>query len=147
MTDYAFRIVNVFAEEPLAGNPLAVFEDGRGIDDATMQALALQFNLSETTFILPSDRATAGARIFTPTFEMSFAGHPTLGTAHVVRSLTSAGDTLTLEMKAGVIRVTASGDHWTLEANPPRYREIEATPGELAEMLGLAADAVLDGAG
>ena len=46
MTDYAFRIVNVFAEERLAGNPLAVFEDGRGLDDAAMQALALQFNLS-----------------------------------------------------------------------------------------------------
>ena len=54
MTTYAFRIVNVFAETPLAGNPLCVFEDARGLDDATMQALALQFNLSETTFVLPS---------------------------------------------------------------------------------------------
>ncbi|TMH47878.1 MAG: PhzF family phenazine biosynthesis protein, partial [Betaproteobacteria bacterium] len=58
MTSYPFRIINVFAEERLAGNPLAVFEDGHGLDDATMQALALQFNLSETTFILPSTRAT-----------------------------------------------------------------------------------------
>ncbi|TMG86079.1 MAG: PhzF family phenazine biosynthesis protein, partial [Betaproteobacteria bacterium] len=87
MTSYPFRIINVFAEERLAGNPLAVFEDGHGLDDATMQALALQFNLSETTFILPSTRATARVRIFTPTFEMPFAGHPTLGTAHVVRAL------------------------------------------------------------
>jgi predicted PhzF superfamily epimerase YddE/YHI9 len=54
MTHLAFRIVNVFAQMPLAGNPLAVFEDARGLDDATMQALALQFNLSETTFVLPS---------------------------------------------------------------------------------------------
>ena len=69
------------------GNPLAVFEDARGIDDTTMQALALQFNLSETTFVLPSTRATAHVRIFTPTFEMPFAGHPTLGTAHVVRAV------------------------------------------------------------
>ena len=61
MPTYAFRIVNVFAETPLGGNPLAVFEDARGIDDTTMQALALQFNLSETTFILPSD-ARDGAR-------------------------------------------------------------------------------------
>ena len=88
MTDYAFRIVNVFAESPLAGNPLAVFEDARGLSDDTMQALALQFNLSETTFVLPSDVATRRVRIFTPTFEMPFAGHPTLGTAHVVRSRT-----------------------------------------------------------
>ena len=54
MNPLAFRIVNVFAETALAGNPLAVFEDARGVDDATMQALALQFNLSETTFVLPS---------------------------------------------------------------------------------------------
>src|SRR5690242_5902493 len=103
MTDFAFRIVNVFAESPLAGNPLAVFEDARGIDDATMQALALQFNLSETTFILPSAIASAKVRIFTPTFEMPFAGHPTLGTAHVVRALRGNGDRVTLEMRAGVI--------------------------------------------
>ena len=136
MTDYAFRIVNVFAEEPLAGNPLAVFEDGRGIDDATMQALALQFNLSETTFILPSVRATAHVRIFTPTFEMPFAGHPTLGSAHVVRSL-SGGDELTLEMRAGVIPVRAKGDVWTLEANAPQTRAVAASHADLAAMLGL----------
>src|SRR5437660_1119374 len=78
-------------------------EDGRGLDDATMQALALQFNLSETTFVLPSERATARVRIFTPTFEMPFAGHPTLGTAHIVRELTGTGDKLTLELLAGII--------------------------------------------
>src|SRR6266478_6744662 len=107
MTDYAFRIVNVFAEAPLAGNPLAVFEDGRGLDDATMQALALQFNLSETTFVLPSTRATAHVRIFTPTFEMPFAGHPTLGTAHVVRAMRGSGDTVMLDMRVGTIPVYA----------------------------------------
>src|SRR5574338_361360 len=114
MPTYAFRIVNVFAESTLAGNPLAVVEDARGLDDATMQALALQFNLSETTFVLPSEKATARVRIFTPTFEMPFAGHPTLGTAHVVRELRSAGDRVTLDMKAGVIPVAAQGDVWTL---------------------------------
>src|SRR5215204_6198351 len=99
-----YRIVNVFAREGrLTGNPLCVFEDGSSLDDATMQALALQFNLSETTFILPSTKATARVRIFTPAYEMPFAGHPTLGTAHVVRSLQNPGDKVTLEMKAGVI--------------------------------------------
>lgn len=136
MTDYAFRIVNVFAEERLAGNPLAVFEDGRGLDDAAMQALALQFNLSETTFVLPSDRASAHVRIFTPTFEMPFAGHPTLGSAHVVRSL-GGGDDVTLEMRAGVIPVRAQGDVWTLEAQAPRTRPVAASRDELAAMLGL----------
>lgn len=134
---YAFRLVNVFAEAPLAGNPLCVLEDARGLDDATMQALALQFNLSETTFVLPSIMATAQVRIFTPTFEMPFAGHPTLGTAHVVRELMAAGDRLTLEMRAGRIPVTAQGDRWTLEANAPRRRAPAATSADLAAMLGL----------
>ena len=138
MPAYAFRIVNVFAEAPLAGNPLAVFEDARGIDDATMQALALQFNLSETTFVLPSDRASARVRIFTPTFEMPFAGHPTLGTAHVVRARTQCGDSVTLEMRVGIIPVQAAGDVWTLEANAPRHRAVSATRAELAAMLVLA---------
>jgi trans-2,3-dihydro-3-hydroxyanthranilate isomerase len=138
MPAYDFRLVNVFAESPFGGNPLAVFEDARGIDDPTMQALALQFNLSETTFVLPSDRATARVRIFTPTFEMPFAGHPTLGTAHVVRERLGAGDAVTLEMSAGIIPVEADGDRWTLRANAPRSRPVAATRAELAAMLVLA---------
>jgi PhzF family phenazine biosynthesis protein len=139
MKRYAFRIVNVFAEAPLAGNPLAVFEDGDGLDEATMQALALQFNLSETTFVLPSKVATARVRIFTPTFEMPFAGHPTLGTAHVVRSLKTVNDAVTLEMRAGVIPVRANEDTWTLSANAPRTRPVAASRDELAATLGLNA--------
>jgi trans-2,3-dihydro-3-hydroxyanthranilate isomerase len=138
MATHAFRIVNVFAESALAGNPLAVIEDAAGLDEATMQALALQFNLSETTFVLPSSAGTARVRIFTPTFEMPFAGHPTLGTAHVVRELLGAGDRITLEMKAGVIPVEASGDVWTLQANAPKHRAPTATREELAATLGLA---------
>jgi PhzF family phenazine biosynthesis protein len=140
--NFAFRIVNVFAETRLAGNPLAVIEDGRGLSDGEMQALALQFNLSETTFILPSSVADARVRIFTPTFEMPFAGHPTLGSAHVVRDLTGAGDALALEMRAGTIPVIAQGDVWTLEANAPTTREVSASREELAAMLGLSADDV-----
>ena len=137
MRQYDFRLVNVFAESSLAGNPLCVFEDARDLDDATMQALALQFNLSETTFILPSASAGARVRIFTPTFEMSFAGHPTLGTANVVRDLLLADNALTLEMKAGVIPVTATGDVWTLQANAPVHRPPTASRAELALALGI----------
>ena len=137
MASYNYRIVNVFAESVLAGNPLCVFEDARGLDDATMQALALQFNLSETTFVLPSTVATARVRIFTPTFEMVFAGHPTLGTAHVVRSLAATPDTVTLEMRAGIIPVSAQGDLWTLSANAPKHRAVTATRAELAATLGI----------
>ena len=148
MPPLRFRIVNVFAEAPLAGNPLCVFEDGSGLDDASMQALALQFNLSETTFILPtaSTVATARVRIFTPTFEMPFAGHPTLGTAHVVRDLLRAGDQVRLDLKAGVIPVTAEGDVWTLAANAPEWRAVDITRRQLAEMLGLNESDVRDGA-
>jgi len=145
MNAYAYRIVNVFAEARLAGNPLAVFEDARGLDDATMQALALQFNLSETTFVLPSSNATAHVRIFTPTFEMPFAGHPTLGTAHVVRALRGGDDArVTLEMKAGVIPVHADGDRWTLSANAPRHRAATASRADLAAALGLAENDLAD---
>ncbi|HSD90881.1 MAG TPA: PhzF family phenazine biosynthesis isomerase, partial [Kofleriaceae bacterium] len=93
---YRFRIVNVFTAlgDRLSGNPLCVFEDARGLSTEQMQALARQLNLSETTFVLPSERATAQVRIFTPGFEMPFAGHPTLGTAHVVRAL-RGGDRVT----------------------------------------------------
>jgi PhzF family phenazine biosynthesis protein len=142
---YAFRIVNVFAQSPLAGNPLCVFENGDGLSAGTMQALALQFNLSETTFILPpTGQASARVRIFTPPFEMPFAGHPTLGTAHVVRDLRNSGDHAVLEMKAGMIPVDAEGDVWTLSANPPRHRPPTASRANLAGMLGLAEIDLLD---
>jgi len=90
MTIYRYRVLNVFADDSapsrrLTGNPLCVFEDARGMDTATMQALALQFNLSETVFVLPSDKATARIRIFTTAFEMPFAGHPALGSAQAIR--------------------------------------------------------------
>lgn len=140
MPTYRYRLLNVFAVpgDALSGNALCVFEEGTGLDAATMQTLARQFNLSETTFILPSAVATARVRIFTPTFEMPFAGHPTLGTAHVVRALARVGDALTLETQAGIIPVTAAGNRWTLQANPPRTRPVAATRVELAEMLGVA---------
>ena len=144
MAARAFRILNVFARAGrLTGNPLCVFENGEGLDDAAMQALARQFNLSETTFILPSESASARVRIFTPAYEMPFAGHPTLGTAHVVRSLRSAGDALTLEMQAGIIPVAARGDRWTLAARPARSRTARESAADIAAMLGLAPADVL----
>jgi trans-2,3-dihydro-3-hydroxyanthranilate isomerase len=140
MTNLSYRLVNVFTRgaEVLSGNPLCVFENGAGLDDGTMQALARQLNLSETTFILPSSRANARVRIFTPSYEMPFAGHPTLGTAHICRALGLGGNELTLEMKAGVIPVTAeSARRWTLQANPPRWREVAEPIEAIAAMLGL----------
>jgi PhzF family phenazine biosynthesis protein len=136
-----YRTLNVFTTggTRLSGNPLCVVEDGSALEAAQMQALARQFNLSETTFILPSKRAAALVRIFTPTYEMPFAGHPTLGTAHVVRALGLGGDQLGLEMRAGIIPVTSNGDHWTLRAQPGSTRLLDLQPAELARLLGLDA--------
>ena len=134
-----FRILNVFTAGGvrLSGNPLCVVEDGTGLDAAAMQQLARQFNVSETTFILPSKRAAALVRIFTPAYEMPFAGHPTLGTAHVCRALGLGGNQLGLEMRAGIIPVTANGDHWTLRAAASTSRLVDVSTAELARLLGL----------
>jgi trans-2,3-dihydro-3-hydroxyanthranilate isomerase len=137
--DLKFRILNVFTAGGvrLSGNPLCVVEDGTGLDPVAMQTLARQFNVSETTFILPSKRAAALVRIFTPAYEMPFAGHPTLGTAHVCRALGLGGDQLGLEMRAGIIPVTANGNHWTLRAAASTSRLVDVHPPELARLLGL----------
>jgi PhzF family phenazine biosynthesis protein len=139
MPAHPFRIVNVFTFKhgALTGNPLCVFESAADFDSGVMQALARQFNLSETTFILPSARADARVRIFTPTYEMPFAGHPTLGTAHVCRALGLGGDSLRLEMQAGVIPVSAQGDRWTLTGPTPTSREVDEPRAVLANALGL----------
>ncbi|HEY4122521.1 MAG TPA: PhzF family phenazine biosynthesis isomerase, partial [Byssovorax sp.] len=134
MTTRRFRILNVFtrAGDRLSGNPLAVFEDARAMSEADMRAVARQMNLSETTFVLPAEApgATARLRIFTPTIEMPFAGHPTLGTAHVIAG---ARAEVTLELAAGLVPVTRTGDAWTLRAaKPPTSRVAEASPAELA---------------
>lgn len=141
MAVHPFRIVNVFTRgrETLTGNPLCVFADGAGFDTATMQALALQFNLSETTFILPSSVADARVRIFTPRYEMPFAGHPTLGTAHVLRAMRPGRDVLQLETGAGCVAVRAERDHWTLTAPSATWREPGATHAQIAAGLGLHA--------
>ncbi|MGD0501516.1 MAG: PhzF family phenazine biosynthesis protein [Steroidobacteraceae bacterium] len=139
MGAHRFRILNVFTRRrgTLTGNPLCVFEQSAGLDGATMQALARQFNLSETTFIAPSSRAAASVRIFTPAYELPFAGHPTLGTAHVCRALGLGGDVLKLDMKAGIIEVEANGDRWTLTAPQSSFRDIDVPRGILADALGL----------
>lgn len=83
---YAYRVVDVFTDQPLEGNALAVFVDASGLDDTAMQKIAREMNLSETTFVFASSRpdCAADVRIFTPTKEMIFAGHPTIGTSYVL---------------------------------------------------------------
>ncbi|MBK9519370.1 MAG: PhzF family phenazine biosynthesis protein [Anaeromyxobacter sp.] len=145
--DLTYQLLNVFTVEGvrLSGNPLCVFEDGRGLDAPTMQALARQLNLSETTFVLPptAPGAAARVRIFTPDFEMPFAGHPTLGTAQVVSGLVGGGAALVLELAAGLVEVRHQAGGWTLRAaRAPGVREPAASPDELAALVGLPPGAV-----
>jgi trans-2,3-dihydro-3-hydroxyanthranilate isomerase len=108
MANYEYVTVNVFTGTRFAGNPLAVFPDARGLSDAQMQALAAEFNLSETTFVLPPDNPQnhARVRIFTPKIEMPFAGHPNVGTGFVLASrMVNPPEHLVFEELAGLVRV------------------------------------------
>lgn len=106
-----FTTVDVFTDRKFGGNPLAVITDARGLSGEQMQAIAAEFNLAETTFVLPSKDPThtAEVRIFTPKAEMPFAGHPNVGTAFVLASAGKclgrkvAGDRLVFEEKAGLV--------------------------------------------
>lgn len=110
---FDYTVLDVFAEHPLEGNPLAVFHDARGMSDAEMQALARETHLAETTFVLPGDpeqEVSQGVRvrIFTTEEELPFAGHPTLGTAswlHRNHPRLRGASAITLRLNAGPITV------------------------------------------
>src|SRR6266581_1736766 len=110
---YEFIQLDVFTQTALAGNPLAIFPDARGLNDGEMQALAREMNLSETTFVLPRDDGTEACegkkvRIFTVEAELPFAGHPTLGTAlylYASESNQKKPAEITLDLRAGKIPV------------------------------------------
>jgi trans-2,3-dihydro-3-hydroxyanthranilate isomerase len=108
---YEFVTVDVFTDRRFGGNPLAVLPNAAGLSTEQMQAIANEFNLSETTFVLPPKDAahTAEVRIFTPQFEMPFAGHPNVGTAFVVASR-DGGDALVFEEKAGLVPIEVLKD-------------------------------------
>jgi trans-2,3-dihydro-3-hydroxyanthranilate isomerase len=100
-----YVLCDVFTDTPLQGNQLAVFTDARGLDDAAMQALALELGFSETVFVFPPEAGGhAGLRIFTPLYELPFAGHPTLGTAFVLAAPLQLG-VIELETRSGVVPV------------------------------------------
>ncbi len=104
-------IVDVFAETPLSGNQLAVVRGARHLDASAMQAIALEMNFSETSFVVDERSGEARVRIFTPTRELPFAGHPTLGTAWV---LGRDRNSYNLHLRAGCVQVTfeAGGIAW-----------------------------------
>ena len=110
MQTFRYVVADVFTDTPLAGNQLAVFTDARGLDDTMMQALALEVGFSETVFVLPPEAGgNVRIRIFTPYFELPFAGHPTLGTAFVLGAPLQLG-VITLETGRGNIPVALERD-------------------------------------
>jgi trans-2,3-dihydro-3-hydroxyanthranilate isomerase len=105
MRSFRYVVADVFTDRPLEGNPVAVFTDGRGLSDQEMQQLARELNLSESVFVLPSEAdAHARIRIFTPSAELPFAGHPTLGSAFVLAAPLQA-PVVRLETGMGVVPV------------------------------------------
>src|SRR5436309_2435758 len=105
MRVFRYVVADVFTDTPLAGNPVAVFTDARGLADEEMQRLARELNLSETVFVLPAEAGGhARIRIFTPELELQFAGHPTLGTAFVLAQPLQL-EVIRLETGAGIVPV------------------------------------------
>ena len=133
---YRYRIVDVFTERQFEGNPLAVFPEATGLDDATMQRIAREMNLSETVFIFPPARL----KIFTPVREMPFAGHPTIGAAYVM------GRSGRFEVEENIgrvpIRVDDTATIWL--TTPPIRDGRRFERADCAAMLGLSVDDLLD---
>ncbi len=151
MTPYPYEIVDVFTTEALAGNALAVFPDARGLDSETMQRVAREFNLSETTFVFPPERAenAARVRIFTPTMEMRFAGHPTIGTSFVLRRrgiVPRSAERFALEEGVGdvPIRIEPGEPETIWLTTPPISFGAHFSREACANALGLDLDDLLD---
>ena len=147
-----FFTLDVFTETPLAGNPLAVVLDAEGLDDARMQAIAAEFNLSETVFVFEPQNPinTASVRIFTPARELPFAGHPTVGTAALLAHVRSPDAlavqdlTIVLEERVGdivcVVQHRAGREliaHFELPKLPERLEAAPPSRAAIAEGVGL----------
>ncbi|HEY4249680.1 MAG TPA: PhzF family phenazine biosynthesis protein [Roseomonas sp.] len=153
MRRYDFVTVDVFTDRRFGGNQLAVFPDARGLTDAEMQSLAAEFNLSETTFVLPPENPanTARVRIFNRVAEMPFAGHPNVGTGWVLADRAREG-LLRFEEIAGLVEVRITRDaagavtEAVIAAPQPLTLGAEMDPALVAACLGLPADAILTSA-
>ena len=158
MAKYKFYTTDVFTNIIFGGNPLAVFPDARGISSELMQKIAKEFNLSETTFVLPPNNSsnTKQLRIFTPATELPFAGHPTVGTAYVLASI---GDIpleneiteIVFEEKVGPVGVSIHSQHgkpksaYLTAAQLPKFGPSPPEPSIIASALSLDKEDLLLG--
>ncbi|TCK26490.1 PhzF family phenazine biosynthesis protein [Pseudonocardia endophytica] len=147
MTALRYDVVDVFTDRPYAGNPLAVVHGAQDLSTEQMQAIAREFDLSETTFVLPPTDTGADyrVRIFTPAVELPFAGHPSVGTAWVLArdGVIAHGDRVQ-ECGAGLLPVRVDGDGARIAGGAPTVGE-DADAGAVAAAVGLTLDDV-DGA-
>ncbi|WP_279324786.1 PhzF family phenazine biosynthesis protein [Conservatibacter flavescens] len=140
MKDYDFYLLNVFAETHFGGNPLAVFPAADGLNDEQMQLIARQFNLSETVFLQTATHSSAvkKLKIFTPDYELPFAGHPTIGASFVIRRLFCEKDQYQIETLSGLATIKHQHEEITFALK----KEVKTKPchldnAELADILGL----------
>ena len=145
MQTYPFYLVNVFAESHFGGNPLAVFPNADGLSDEQMQAIATQFNLSETVFIfaptdLHSAKAVANLRIFTPNYEMPLAGHPTLGSAFILKQLNNLPNEFVVNTIAKPVQIFANNSRIEIKIHGYKAEQSKADKVTLAKISGLNED-------
>ena len=147
MTTRRYMQLDVFADRPGAGNPLAVVLDADGLDDTTMQAIARWTRLPETTFVFPATQpgASYGIRIFSPRREVPFAGHPSVGTAHAVLEAGLAVPDNGLLVQEGIagllpLRVQGSGHTRTIAVRTPRATVMEIASAQDPRLLGVLKD-------
>jgi trans-2,3-dihydro-3-hydroxyanthranilate isomerase len=152
VTELYYHVVDVFTTTPLEGNALAVFPDASALDDAWMQRIARELNLSETTFVLPAESSAEATRvrIFTPASELSFAGHPTIGTAYMLRRLgmvSREAQHFVLNENVGPvpIRVDAGEDPILWLTTPPIRKLAEFNRERCARTLSLTPDRLIPG--
>jgi trans-2,3-dihydro-3-hydroxyanthranilate isomerase len=144
MTRHEYSLVDVFTDRKFGGNQLAVFTDGRGIDTVTMQAVAKELLIAETTFVLPKEQGgDHRVRIFTPRKELAFAGHPTIGTTWVLCGGTDG--TLKLELGVGTISVTVTDRFVEMDQPLPTFGPVLRTADiqpRLAAAVGVESHAI-----
>ncbi|MBN6065111.1 PhzF family phenazine biosynthesis protein [Aggregatibacter actinomycetemcomitans] len=147
MKRYTYHLVNVFAENHFGGNPLAVFPEADGLNTQQMQLIARQFNLSETVFLHQTENphAVRKLRIFTPDYELPFAGHPTIGSAFIAQRLFDLPDYYQFDTQAGLVSLEHQDQFITFSLNkavitaPSPYSD-----EEFAALLGLQTPEILE---
>lgn len=136
-----FLIYDVFTEKVFGGNPLAIIPDAQGLPEEALQKIAREFNFSETTFVYPprNKMSDARVRIFTPTRELNFAGHPTVGTAVALVARGQVGRVMALEFGVGPLQVSVDGSYARFVTRVPLQASAAPDAAALAACLSLEA--------